>query len=450
MESVVTKTSVSVSYVLKEPNIHLNNDIERNETLIVFRVSSGRSINKRFSTGFKINPKYWDASKQKVRNVASVSNSVDINNYLDSLKNNFNKLIADNISNGVSITGDAIKEVYNSVSNKNLVRKREEKMTFFKFCNVFIANKKKNLPKKRGGKSETVSVYEQAIKHLEEFQSSENYLVDFDTIDLEFYYEFLEYMQTKEKKDGDYYSENTIGKHIKTLKTILNTATYEGYNTNLKYKHAEFKILSEVSTAIYLSNEELMSMFNLDLSDNKKQEKARDIFLIGCEIGQRVSDYNNLSNCEIVDINGDDYFRVEQKKTKNIVHCLITPAMRKIMNERHDGQAPTKMSEPYINRYIKEVGQRAEINQKIKFKRTEGGKKTNKSISKFDLISSHTARRSYSTNKYKAGVPVHDIIPLTGHKSAKEFLKYIREEGKDRTSRIVNTPAFKASYLKVV
>ena len=103
--------------------------------------------------------------------------------------------------------------------------------------NEFISNKKKSLPKKRGSKSETVGVYEQAIKHLKEFQQDENYEIDFKSIDLEFYYEFIEYMQTKEKKDGTHYSANTIGKHIKTLKTILNAATYDGYNENHKYKH---------------------------------------------------------------------------------------------------------------------------------------------------------------------------------------------------------------------
>lgn len=446
----VVKTGVTVSFVLKEPKIHLDNSNNRNETLIVFRVSSGKGINKRFSTGFKINPKYWDSGKQRVRNVAAVSNSLVINNNLDSLKNDFNKLIADKISNKVIITSDIIKEVYKSVSNKNLVAEREEQMTFFKFCNIFIEKKKVSLPKKRGGKSETVGVYEQAIKHLKEFQEDENYEVDFNSIDLEFYYEFREYMQTKEKKDGTLYSANTIGKHIKTLKTILNAATYEGYNTNLKYKHPEFKIVNEITTAIYLTNDELMDMFELDLSNNKNQEKARDIFLIGCEIGQRVSDYNNLQNCEITKHNGDEYFVITQKKTGNIVHCIITPAIRSIMNTRYDGKPPSKMSEPYINKYIKEVGEEAKINEKIVFKRTQGGVLKETRINKYDLISTHTARRSYATNKYRAGVPVHDILPLTGHKSERELLKYIRENGMDKAARIVNTKPFRDSYMKVV
>ena len=446
----VVKTGVTVSFVLKEPKIDLDDSTNRDETLIIFRVSSGRDINKRFSTGFKINPKYWDSGKYRVRNVAAVSNSLEINNYLDSLKYDFNKLIADKITDKIPITADVVKEVYNAVSNKELVAERVEQMTFFKFCDVFISNKKMSLPKKRGNKSETVGVYEQAITHLKEFQKDKNFKVDFDTIDLDFYYEFKGYMETKKKKDGEFYAKSTFGKHIKTLKSILNAATYQGHNNNLKYRHPEFKIISEVTTAIYLNNDELMAMFQLDLSSNKNQEKARDIFLIGCEIGQRVSDYNNLQNCEIAERNGDEYFVIKQKKTGNIVHCLITPAVRSIMNKRYDGKPPSKMSEPYINKFIKEVGAEAKINEKITFKRTQGGVLKETSISKYDLISTHTARRSYATNKYRAGVPVHDILPLTGHKTEREFLKYIREDGMDKAARIVNTKAFKDSYLKVV
>lgn len=445
----VTKTSVTASFLLKEPNIHLQKEVERNETIIVFRVSSGRSINVKFSTGYKINPKYWDKEGQKVRNVAAVTNSTEINNYLDSLRNSFNKMIAERVAKGEAITKKVITETYDIVSNKKLVGNVEEEMTFFKYCEQFIQNKEKKLPKKRWNQSETVGVYKQAIKHLKEFQKDEGFIVDFDTIDLEFYYEFLEYMQTKEKSDGEYYSVNTIGKHLKTLKTILNEATINGYNTNLKYKHPEFKIIKEITTAIYLDNKELKKMFKLDLSELPEHSKARDIFILGCETGQRVSDYNNFCDCRIINENGSKYFVVNQKKTGNEVHCFITPVMADIMNKRYNGQAPPKMPEPIINKLIKEVGDKAKINEVVIFERTEGRKKIKKEISKFNLITTHTARRTFATNKFKAGIPPHDIMPLTGHKTEKEFLKYIREDVKSRIVRVTQSEAFKKSLIKV-
>lgn len=442
MNKSVVKTQVTPSFILKEP--------KSDETIILFRVSSGRAINMRFSTGYKVNPKFWDKENQKVRNVALVSNSVETNIYLDSLRNNFNKEISNVVNKGEKVTKDVIKEVFNIVSNKKQVAQVEvEKMTFFKFCEKFINDKTKTLPAKRGNKSETVSVYKQAVKHIKEFAESQSYNVDFETIDLEFYHEFIEYMETKEKKDDEYYSANTIGKHIKTLKSILNAATYDGFNHNLKYKHPEFKIISELTTAIFLNNDEIMSMFNLDLSDNPQLEKARDIFILGCETGQRISDYNNFRECEIVTHGESEFFKVIQKKTGNVVYCLITDAMRKIMNDRYEGKPPTPMTEQHINQSIKFVGEKAKIYDEINFERTEGKKKVKTNKYKYEMICTHTARRSFATNSYNSGMNVNDIMVLTGHKTLKEFLKYIREDGKNITAQIINKTEYKNSRLAV-
>lgn len=444
MKNPVVKTQVSVSFILKEPK-------KKDGTIILFRVSAGRDINNRFSTGYKIKPKYWDSTKKKVRNVADVSNSLEINNYLGQLKNEFNKIVADKISKGEVLTKESLKEIYHSISNKGQIKEDSDEMTFFKYCDTFIAGKRKTLKKDdKRGKSTTVSVYQQAINHLKEFESQTGFKISFDSIDLNFYYDFIEYMQNKEMKNGSLYSLNTIGKHIRSLKTILNAATYDGFNTNLKYKHPEFKITEELTTEVYLSNEELMKMCKLDLSNYPEHEKARDIFILGCETGQRISDYNNFSNCEIFSQNKEDYFVVNQKKTGNKVFCLITPMMREIMNARYNGNPPSFMNEQYINVKIKEVAQMAGIKDLVKVEETKGGKKIFNEIAKYKLISSHTARRSYSTIKYRAGVPVHDIMQLTGHKSEREFLKYIREDGREKAARVTDTKAFKDSYLKVV
>jgi hypothetical protein len=446
MNAPVIKTSVTATFLLKEPNIHLDDKKNRNETIIVFRVTAGRNIDVRLSTGYKINPRYWNKAKQRVKNVAAVTNAVPINIDLDKIKNDFDRLVSQYITDRKAITKDSIKEIYHTVSISQLIAPVvEEKMKFFKFCNeIFIPTKEKKLPKTRGKKSQTVSVYKQGINHYREFQEDEMFDVDFDTIDMGFYYEFIEYMQDKTKKDGTNYSVNTIGKHIKTLCTILNEATALEYNTRLAYKSADFKIVSEITTAIYLTNDELQKMINLDLSKHPKHEKARDIFIMG-------SDFNRFSEC-IIETNDkkERYFVVNQKKTGNKVHCFITPVMKQLMDARYKGEAPSKMIEQHINKYIKEVAEMTNIEDVVVFERTEGGVKVKREIPKYSLVATHSARRSYSTNKFKAGLKPSEIMHLTGHKTEREFLKYIREDGKTQASRIVNTEAFKNSYLKVV
>jgi integrase len=45
---------------------------------------------------------------------------------------------------------------------------------------------------------------------------------------------------------------------------------------------------------------------------------------------------------------------------------------------------------------------------------------------KYAWITSYTCRRSFSTNEFLAGTSVELIMKISGHKSVKDFYKYIR------------------------
>ncbi len=57
---------------------------------------------------------------------------------------------------------------------------------------------------------------------------------------------------------------------------------------------------------------------------------------------------------------------------------------------------------------------------------TRGGKRVVITVEKWKLVSSHTARRSFATNLYKSNFPAISIMKITGHKTEKAFLKYIK------------------------
>jgi integrase len=245
--------------------------------------------------------------------------------------------------------------------------------------------------------------------------------------------------------ESENYALNTIGKHIKNFKTFLNYALAEGYTNNQKFKSKDFKVLTEITTEIYLTDSEIKLMFEKDLSKFPEVELARDIFLMGCYTGQRISDYNGLSENDIVEIDGFKYFKIKQKKNKKFhreVLCPITKEMKKIMSKRHSNKPPRKITESYLNDYIKQVGQMLKWNELVKCTYTKGGKEETKMIPKYDLIKSHTARRSFCTNKYKAGMNIFDIMLFSGHSTEKEFYKYIRIKDQERASHIVKSGFF--------
>ena len=82
------------------------------------------------------------------------------------------------------------------------------------------------------------------------------------------------------------------------------------------------------------------------------------------------------------------------------------------------------------------------MTESIKCEYTKGGEHKTEMIPKCQLIKSHTARRSFCTNKYKAGMSIYDIMLFSGHSTEKEFYKYIRIKDEERAAHIVKSGFF--------
>jgi len=104
------------------------------------------------------------------------------------------------------------------------------------------------------------------------------------------------------------------------------------------------------------------------------------------------------------------------------VHSVV----KKIL-EKHNGKLPKSISNEKTNEYLKEIAEMAPLLKEIVSKEiTKGGSQITQMREKWKLVQSHTARRSFATNEYNAGTPPLVIMAITGHKTEKSFLKYIR------------------------
>jgi len=101
------------------------------------------------------------------------------------------------------------------------------------------------------------------------------------------------------------------------------------------------------------------------------------------------------------------------------------------------------MSNPKMNLYLKHIGERAKINDIAEVSITKGGKLIKNSVKKFSLIVTHTARRSFATNLYLAGIPSITIMKITGHKTEKNFLRYIGISQEENANNLLNHTFFK-------
>ena len=103
-----------------------------------------------------------------------------------------------------------------------------------------------------------------------------------------------------------------------------------------------------------------------------------------------------------------------------------------------------------MNDYLKELGKLAGIKDKVSISITKGGMRIDTTKHKYELIQTHTARRTGATNMYLAGIPQQSIMKLTGHMTEKSFMTYLKFTEEDNANILLDSPFFKQkSNLKV-
>jgi integrase len=421
----IERAKGTIRFAFKEPIKVLQKNSNKESLLYLFFSFGSKRF--KYSTGYSCTLNDWDINKQRVRNKAHIHNRGEINDFLNRLELELRKEVTRMDSSGITITIDHLKGFLDNLTKKETLSNQQENVQLFDYFEIFLKRKEGRI------KAVTLRSYRQTLRLLKEF----NVRLTFEEINHDFYDHFISFLEMSEK------SKNTISKHFKNLKVVLNSATRDGYNQNLMYSSSDFKVSTEVTSAIYLDEAELKKIMNLDLQGFPDLDRARDIFLIGCHTGQRVSDYNGLGEDNIFIKDGIRFFKIIQKKTGKEVLCPVTKEIDTILNKPiNKGLPPKKMNEPDINEFIKEVGRKAGLDHQIQRTYTKGGKQTIEKVPKYKLIGTHTARRSFCTNMYKKGMPIYEIMHFSGHSTEKEFYKYIRIEREERALNLAKSGYF--------
>jgi integrase len=268
-----------------------------------------------------------------------------------------------------------------------------------------------------------LSTYCTTRDHLLAFSKAKRYRLDFDTIDTAFYQRFVGYLTSDKGM-----AKNTVGKYIRTLKTFLNAAQDEGVAEMPGYRSRKFKAPKEDDNAkAFLSARELDDLANLDLTAHPRLDRARDLFIVGAWTGLRFSDWGTVRAEHIV---GDD-IRIHTEKTDTAITIPVNPRVRAVLN-KYGGVLPRAISNQKMNIYLREVmAMVPSLQVKFTLSTTVAGVRRYVSKLKSEVITTHTARRSFATNAYrgdgyKAPIPTRTIMAITGHKKEQSFFVYIR------------------------
>ncbi len=432
MIKTTNKTNGKVSFYLKDTYKSLKKNPTK-ESMIIINVSLfGYRIRK--STGYRCAFNQWNLkTKQLKTGKARLGNAYEVNNFLLGLKTFVEKEISKYLVNPENFN---LKEFESKLKHK--VKGIEFKKDI-KTSKLLINHSKRVVESKsRNIKIVSQRSLKQTIRLLELFEKQELsngekfYLND---VNLSFYRNFCSFLE-----DNDY-ALNTVGKHIKNLKSFMHDALINGICSNQQFKNREFKVLKEDTTQIYLNEEEIEQLATTNLIVFPNLDRARDIFLIGCYTGQRVSDYNGLTKDNLVTHQGREFIEIRQKKTNAQILIPLTSKIKNILI-KYKNNFPKKMSEPVLRNNIKEAARRAKLNKQIKVRYTKGGKLINKEVRQFKLVKTHTARRSFCTNYYMKQKPIQDIMTISGHKTEKMFYNYLRMEPIERALAIADSDFF--------
>lgn len=252
---------------------------------------------------------------------------------------------------------------------------------------------------------------------------------------------FVSFME----KNG--YMVTSINKYIICFKAMIQNAMDQELHNNLIALRAfSKKKIQETDKAkeIYLTKAELQALYEMPLEGLK--DKVRDVFLVGCYTCQRFSDYARLEKENFTKTaKGTKVVRIVQEKTGNDVVIPILNDNLLHIAEKYGYDIP-KVNDVILNRYIKQIlkelsstvpslarKERTLLTMKEREKEKQGlvsferDNKGNVIKPRYELVSSHTARRSGITNLYLSGnFDTYQMMSISGHRDEKTFYEYIK------------------------
>ena len=230
---------------------------------------------------------------------------------------------------------------------------------------------------------------------------------------------------------------STISNLCCMLKQIIKWASHHGVVLQPDIDDWKYKPI-DAKPKIALTEEDLMRIYWFDIKTLpfrpqkiRTLERVRDHFIISCYLGQRFSDASRFDQANFRG-SSKEIFEITQQKTgshatlkfDNLYHGGIPECARKIL-EKYDYQSPWHGHISNYNRYLHELMQHIGFNESIKHEYKVHGKLVTKYYQKWELISSHSSRRTFITCAVKRNVNSQIIKKASGHQSDKSFGKYV-------------------------
>ena len=329
------------------------------------------SLNKRkvyFTTRMYVRPDEWD---KLTSTIVNHPHAVELNAWLYEYILNLEAFELSMWKRGIIPTLVQMKE---AVKNK-----QTSDLSFEAFCMSAIRHSSR--------KTSTKKNLQTTLKMLNEFRPG--YTWDDLT------YSFLKDFELCLTNKGT--AINTIAKHLRNLRTLINEAISAGYLSSDANPFHNYNIKHERVPHRFLNPEELQKMEGVKVSG--KLAHVRDAFLFCCYTGLRFSDFCHLKNDYFLKIKGHPWLMIQTEKTgydlKIPLHLVFEGKALDILSRYASISDFIRIGcNAVTNRHLATLQQLAKIKTRTTF---------------------HTARHTCATLLCHQGVPITTVQKILGH-----------------------------------
>jgi integrase len=421
---------------------------------VYVRVSAGRGIDLIVKSGLTVDPHTWSNTTQTIKQRIRTDDDEKLIKKLKELRDNVESEIRNNHI-------DYSKEWLQTVIDKFHNKKAADAKTLNEYIAQYIKDAESGDRKNKSAMNVALGTrrdWEGFKLVFDDFQgiSAEERIawrkknkkpvrqpkkLDFNSINIDVYHSFVNFLT------AEGYGRGTIGRFIKDLKFFMKKSLEDKLHGNREFQYSAFRGFTTESFSIYLTKSEIDKIYNIDLSGHPELDKSRDAFLTLCETGLRISDYQKVDLSIRQDETGTKLIYITQTKTGGQVVIPLSARLETIL-KKYNGDLP-KTHNQYINRDIKIIAKMAGFDEVLTWETEKYGKKFQTKAHKYELISCHTGRRSACTNMFLAGIPPIQIMQISGHKSEKMFMRYIKVTPEQNARLLSSHPYFMGNTLKI-
>lgn len=394
---------------------YLKNTKSNNSTLIFLKYNISKKGKFVYSTGQKINPLDWNFNEKFTQSKRGRTDIAIISKELNKYSKHLDLVINNLKFNDISITKEILKDKFDSVF-KTLPGKKN---TVFQYLELMVQEKS-------SFSKETIKKYNNVKLNLLEYQEWKKVKLTFDSFrDFKDYATFC--YQTRQIND------NTINKHYSYIKTFVIWAYKKGLHDIRDY--SDFKHRTYEPDNIALTKDHVLEIYNHKFK-NERLQKVIDVFLIGCFTGQRFSDFSVFDK--------DDYIngRIEkrQQKTKHKVVIPVDSNKKlKTLLFKYDFNLP-KISNQKFNPYLREALEEIKsFDHNVKKTSYNIGKATVSVLKLYEMVSSHTARRTFVTITLEEGWTYKEVMRISGITDYRTLLKYDKVSNERLDKKVKDT-----------